>query len=594
MTSHSPPSEEDPQKEIAELITVLQATQRRLVKLTRGEVDAEVNPNGGYFLLHEAQQRLRESESRFSGAFEHAPIGMALVSLEGRWLKVNRALCEVVGYSEAELLVRTFQEITHPDDLTADLEQVRQLAAGEIHSYQMEKRYIHSSRSVVWVLIHVSLVCEDQGRPLYFIVQIQDITDRRQASASLMESQRRLALATESARLGIWDWDIAANKMIWDDRMYELYGIREQDFGGAYDAWQKGLHPDDLQRAEAEIAAALGGLREFHTEFRVVWPDGQVRHIEGHGVVHRSQSGAAIQMIGVNWDITARKLAEAELENTHRELLDASRRAGKAELATGILHNVGNVLNSVNVASSYVADSVRKSKSSGLTIVAAMLRDHQADLGSFLTSDPKGIRIPDYLARLAERLTAEQAQVLEDLAGLQANIGHIREIVTAQQHSARSSYLEQDTDVVDLIETVLRIDSSPMAEQGIEVVRAFRFGLRVTAEKHKIIQILHNLVRNARQACEASAGSSRRVTLRCSGGDEGVCISVSDNGVGIEPGNLAHIFAHGYTTKKDGHGFGLHSAVLAARQMGAELRVESEGTGLGATFTLELLFRRPD
>ena len=138
-------------------------------------------------------------------------------------------------------------------------------------------------------------------------------------SALLVESRQRLALATESARIGIWDWDVAADKMIWDKQMYELYGIREQDFSHAVDAWQKGLHPEDRSRAEAEIAAALDGSKNFDTEFRARWPNGEIRDIEAHGVVHRAKDGSGVRMIGVNWDITGRKRAESALRGSNEK-----------------------------------------------------------------------------------------------------------------------------------------------------------------------------------------------------------------------------------------------------------------------------------
>jgi PAS domain S-box-containing protein len=136
-----------------------------------------------------------------------------------------------------------------------------------------------------------------------------DVTERKQLDEALRQSRERLALATESARVGIWDWDIAANKLVWDARMYQLYGIREQDFSGAYDAWQKGLHPDDLARGDAAIAAAIHGVKDFNLEFRVVWPNGEVHDIEAHALVQGTAAEGATRMIGVNWDITERKHA---------------------------------------------------------------------------------------------------------------------------------------------------------------------------------------------------------------------------------------------------------------------------------------------
>jgi PAS domain S-box-containing protein len=130
-------------------------------------------------------EALREAEERFRGAFEHAAIGMALVAPEGRWLRVNRALCEIVGYSEAELLQRSFQDLTHPDDLDADLEQVRRMLSGEIRSYRRDKRYVHRNGHVVWIKLSVSLVHGAAGEPLYFVSEIEDVTERRRSQAAL-------------------------------------------------------------------------------------------------------------------------------------------------------------------------------------------------------------------------------------------------------------------------------------------------------------------------------------------------------------------------------------------------------------------------
>jgi signal transduction histidine kinase len=259
-----------------------------------------------------------------------------------------------------------------------------------------------------------------------------------------------------------------------------------------------------------------------------------------------------------------------------------------AEVATGVLHNVGNVLNSVNVASTCLADSLRKSKSANLSKVVALLQEHEADLGPFLTSDSKGKQLPGYLAQLAEHLAGEQTAALHELAQLQKNIEHIKDIVTMQQSFAKVSGVTETLPVTDLVEDALRMNSSSLLRHDIQVIREFEPVAPIMVEKHKVLQILVNLVRNARHACEDSGHQQKRLLLRVINGHDHVRIAVTDNGVGIPPENLTRIFAHGFTTKKDGHGFGLHSGALAAREMGGSLSVQSEGTGRGATFTLEL------
>ena len=143
----------------------------------------------------------------------------------------------------------------------------------------------------------------------YYFAKWQSLGVWQQLNDALRHSRERLALATESARIGIWDWDVVANRLVWDARMYELYGIREQDFSGAYDAWQQGLHPDDRVSGDAAIVAAIEGVKDFNIEFRAVWPNGEVHDIEAHALVQSAGNGRATRMIGVNWDITERKRA---------------------------------------------------------------------------------------------------------------------------------------------------------------------------------------------------------------------------------------------------------------------------------------------
>ena len=287
-------------------------------------------------------------------------------------------------------------------------------------------------------------------------------------------------------------------------------------------------------------------------------------------------------------EIEERKRMQLEIERIHQELLETSRRAGMAEVATGILHNVGNVLNSVNIASSCVADSLRKSKAANLSKVVTLLRDHEADLGGFLTTDAKGKQIPGYLAQLAGHLAGEQADALKELAQLQKNIEHIKDIVTMQQSFAKASGVTEIVNVTDLVEDALKMNLSGLTRHEVKVVREFKETPPVTVQKHKVLQILVNLVSNAKHACEASGQKDKQLTVRTTNGAGHVRIAVCDNGIGIAPENLTRIFAHGFTTKEGGHGFGLHRGALAAKELGGSLTVHSDGSGKGATFTLEL------
>lgn len=289
-------------------------------------------------------------------------------------------------------------------------------------------------------------------------------------------------------------------------------------------------------------------------------------------------------------DHLERRVAErtSELERTHRQLLDASRQAGMAEVATNVLHNVGNVLNSLNVSANMIAEQVEHSRASGLARLATLLLEHQHDLGAYLTQDPRGRYVPTYLSQLSEHILHERDSNLRELSSLRSNIDHIKEIVSMQQSYSKVSGVKELLNPVDLLEDALRMNAGAFERHAVAVVREFAQVPAINSEKHKILQILINLLRNAKYACSESGGRDGRVTLRLANGPATLRISVSDNGVGIAPENITRIFAHGFTTRPDGHGFGLHSGALAARELGGSLQAFSEGLGCGATFVLQL------
>jgi PAS domain S-box-containing protein/diguanylate cyclase (GGDEF)-like protein len=262
-------------------------------------------------------EALRESEESFSGAFEFAPIGMALVSPDGRWLKVNRALCDLVGYSEAELLTRTFQQVTHPEDLDADLENVRRLIAGEIHTYQMEKRYVHARGQFVSVLLNVSLVCDGQAQPLYFIAQIQDITERKQAAKDLLESERRFSDMLGNIELVSMMLDCEAQITYCNDYLLRLTGWRREEVLGRewFDLFIPAGH-DDVKEMFSALLAELPSAA--HPENEILTRSGERRLIRWNNSVLRSGAGDVIGTASIGEDITERKAAEDRIAFLNR------------------------------------------------------------------------------------------------------------------------------------------------------------------------------------------------------------------------------------------------------------------------------------
>jgi PAS domain S-box-containing protein len=419
-----------------------------------------------------------------------------------------------------------------------------------------------------------------------------EMAERNRAEAELRRSEAQLAAAQKIARIGSWEWDVRADRMTWSEENYRIHGFERRQFPVSYEAALQFIHPEERGLADTTIKRALQQGNAFAFEQRILRPDGTERIIHQRGDVVLDADGRATKVFGTAQDVTERKRAEEELEHIHRQLLHSSRQAGMAEVATGILHNVGNVLNSVNISSSLVTEQLKKSKASGLSKVAAMLRAHEADLGTFVTTDPKGKQLPAYLALLADHFAEEQAAAMKELAQLQKDIDHIKDIVAMQQGFAKVSGITETLKVADLVEDALRMNSSALIRHDIQIVKDLEDGPAITTEKHKVLQILVNLINNAKHACHGSGRQQHELTIRVRHGNDRVRIAVSDNGVGIPPENLTRIFNHGFTTKKNGHGFGLHSGALAAKELGGSLIAHSDGAGCGATFTIELPIER--
>jgi signal transduction histidine kinase len=344
-------------------------------------------------------------------------------------------------------------------------------------------------------------------------------------------------------------------------------------------------HRQQVLAAFQDLAARRG---QYEGEYRILRPDGSIRWIHDRGFQVLDEHGGVCRLVGIASDITERKQVEAEVEQMHKQLRDASRQAGMAEVATSVLHNVGNVLNSVNVTATLLSDQIKKSRAADLARVVGLLREHAADLAAFVNTDPKGQKVIEFLAQLGDKFVGDQNRQLEELDLLRKNVEHIKEIVARQQNYAKVSGLTESVNVIDLIEDALRISAAALVRHEIKVVREYAEVPPITTEKHKVLQILVNVVRNAKYACDASGRADKQMTVRVANGNGAVRISVIDNGVGIAPENLNRIFTHGFTTRKDGYGFGLHSGALTARELGGSLIGQSGGVGQGAVFTLEL------
>jgi diguanylate cyclase (GGDEF)-like protein/PAS domain S-box-containing protein len=265
---------------------------------------------------------LRESEQRFRRSFRDSAIGMALVATDGRWLQVNRSLCEMVGYPQEELLEKTFQDITHPDDLEKDLDHLRRLLAGEIRTYQMEKRYFHREGHVVWILLSVSLVHDEESEPLYFVSQIQDVSERKRAVEKIREAEERYRTLVERIPVVTYMQQPGEpSRTTYISPQYEsILGYSVEEVLSYPEHWVKILHPDDRERVLAEDERTNRSEEPFVMEYRKIAKNGSVVWIRDEATIVRDEEGRSYYWLGIQTDVTERKRMEERLE--HRAFHD--------------------------------------------------------------------------------------------------------------------------------------------------------------------------------------------------------------------------------------------------------------------------------
>ena len=552
-----------------------------------------------------AEEALREIEVRLAHAMSLAQlvaweydVASGLFIFSDRFYAMHGTTAELEGGNQmsAEDFAREF---VHPDDAHLVGKEIGKAVAAASPDYktQLESRIFRRDGELRHVIVTISVTKDAAGRTVKLHGANQDNTERKELEAQMERLHTEHAAILDSLGEGVHWVDVDGRIKYENPAAVKMLGYEASDLlGKPAHATMHHTRADGAAypQSECPIYATLrdGVVRRVTDE--VFWrKDGSSFAAEYICTPVCGQNGRSGGSVVIFTDITERKRTQAQLENLQKQLVDASRQAGMAEIATNVLHNVGNVLNSVNISTGLIVQSVKKSRASSLARVVALLQEHAQDLGAFITKDLRGKHLPAHLAQLAEHLQAEQEANVRELELLRRNVEHIKEIVAMQQNYASFGGVKEMINVVDLVEDSLRLDDEALTRHEVEVVREFGEVPLLNVEKHKILQILVNLLRNAKHACQDSERADKQITVRLANGDGRVRISVIDNGVGIPPENLTRIFNHGFTTRKDGHGFGLHSSALAAKEMGGSLTVQSDGPGKGATFTLELPESQP-
>jgi signal transduction histidine kinase len=290
----------------------------------------------------------------------------------------------------------------------------------------------------------------------------------------------------------------------------------------------------------------------------------------------------------LNSEIAEKERTQAELAKVHREFIDAARRAGMAEIATGVLHNIGNALNSVTVSASMMSSQLTDSKLPQLKNTLALIDDHDENLGDFLTNDDKGKLVPKFLRLLSHNLDADHESLQREVKCLTDSVDHIKAIISTQQSYATAGGLIEPLDINEVLDDAINLNAASYVKHGVSIIRNYGELPVVLVDKQRLLQIVINLVKNAKEALEEQLPGQKNITIATRVDDDRLIIEVADSGIGIMPEKLNRVFSHGFTTKANGHGFGLHSCANAATEMEGSLSVKSDGHMQGATFVLNL------
>lgn len=414
----------------------------------------------------------------------------------------------------------------------------------------------------------------------------QDALRLAKLNQDLQHGKKLLSLATQAAGIACWEYDLSADRMLWTENDIASLTASNLDPRQQIHALLASVHPEDLAAARMTI---LRAVRQRHDtcalRMRVAGAEGTI-HLEAHARLLRDDHGRLSRLLGVSWDVTEQVSQEEQRLTLQLQLQEVSRQAGMAEVATGVLHSVGNVLNSLGVCASVLSSKLRDSRVGNVHRVARLMVDQGSTIGEFFASDPRGRELPGYLRQLGELLASENHELYEEARAICTHVEHIGKIITAQQTYARRAGSVEEVDISELIEHAIVLHFPAAAD--LTVHTDYHPVGKAMIDRHKVLQILANLLSNARHALRAQAGQ-KLLTVRLHPVEpDAFQIEVNDTGVGISDEAMRRLFEFGFTTKKNGHGFGLHSSAILAREMGGELRAYSRGAGQGACFTLRL------
>ncbi len=417
------------------------------------------------------------------------------------------------------------------------------------------------------------------------------------SSAEYLEVTDRFEEAEMIAHIGHWLYRPDQDKIFWSKASYAIFGIYEGTVLPGFMESLDFIYDEDRPKIKELVDLAITEGKEFAIETRIYFQiDHSIRWIlikcklKETGIDNNAPQDKKFYLSGIFMDIDQQKKNEKKLKKLNTQLAELSRRAGMSEVAESVLHNIGNVLNSVGISLAVIHEKMTTDQSLKLKEVANLIEVGVAKKDNTF-SDEKGLAIAKYLNDLSQILLEKQQNIGDELDKLEKHFQHISSIVLMQRDFSGFSGLTEKIKVVDLLEQAKQLSYETSMENMIQITQYCEFNDDILIDKMKALQILINLLRNATQAvlmCKTQAVKEISITTQQSAEEGFFDITVSDNGVGIEKEAMNKVFRMNYTTKNEGHGIGLHTSVIAAEKMGGKLTVKSPGQNQGAVFTLTL------
>ena len=532
--------------------------------------------------LRATKLSLGESNAFLDRLIDATPLPTFALSRFGRIVRANEAAGALLGVPVVAATDRKLLSFLGDGSRRSVLAQLRRNGPRHDETRDTELTVRTGSGDEAIFALRWSTALGPDSRGHNVILILQDVTERRRTERALQLTQ--------------FSVDRAADPLFWvngDGRFCYVNEAACRALGYSRDE----LLSMNVFDIDCEITE-----RSWPNHWRTV----KQRKILTFETSHRRRDGGIVPVeISTNYlrygeqeyscafarDISERRKCEVERDDMNSKLIDFSRKVGMADVASGVLHNVGNVLNSLNVSLTLVCERVQGLRLAGLKQAADMMQAHNRDLGSFLTNDERGRQLPGYLAALSANLMDHQVELMCELESIGTHVDHIKKIVAAQQSYAGLSDVAQPTNVAGLVDDALTMNAG--VRHDIEVTREYEELPTLVLVRHKLVQILVNLIRNAEQSVNQQALSridgGKRITARILRPEGGLLrFQIADNGVGIAAEDFDRLFEHGFTTKPAGHGFGLHTSAIFAKNLGGTLTAESKGQGLGATFTLDI------